>query len=79
MFEFRCGWFPRGMAYIRTPRGDRVTFTDGTATVDDPDLAAALREVPEVFRIVQVSGPEPDSSADPPRPPARRSGRSRTR
>jgi hypothetical protein len=79
MFVFHCERFPSGVAYIRTPRGDRITFTDGAATVDDPDLAAALREVPEVFRIVQVSGPEPDPSADPPRPPARRSGRSRTR
>lgn len=54
MTVFRCERFPRGVAHIRTAGGTVVDFIDGHAEVDDPDLAQALREVPAVYRVVEV-------------------------
>lgn len=62
MAVFRCGRFPTGEAHIRTPLGTIVLFVDGRAEVDDPELAAALREVPPVFEITQEGGGEPPAS-----------------
>lgn len=69
MFVFRCERFPAGTAHIRTASGAVVDFRDGQATVDDAELAEQLCQVPAVFRIVQVSGPEPE--AELVKPPAR--------
>lgn len=66
--RFRCERFPTGLAHIRTAGGVVVDFVDGSAEVDDPDLAAALLAVPAVFGIVQVDI-EPDSPHDPPSGP----------
>lgn len=48
--RFTCSRFPDGEVPIRTAKGV-VMFHDGAADVDDPDLAEALMEVPEVFGI----------------------------
>jgi hypothetical protein len=64
-YAFRCERFPRGVAHIRTVSGTVVDFVDGRATVDDPDLAQELREVPAVFRIVEDPPPGPDPEAVP--------------
>jgi hypothetical protein len=50
---FHCHRFPHGEIPIRTRLG-LVIFTDGQAEVSDPELAAALREVPASFEIKQV-------------------------
>lgn len=63
--RFRCERFPTGVAHIRTAGGTVVDFVDGSAEVDDPELAAALLAVPAVFGIVQVDA-EPDPPHDPP-------------
>ncbi|TDD88358.1 hypothetical protein [Actinomadura rubrisoli] len=52
--------FPWSPVQIRTRLG-LVDFVDHRAEVDDEDLAAALREVPEVFGIVE-EGAEPLAS-----------------
>ena len=66
MSVFRCGRFPLGVAHVRTAAGI-VRFQDGTATVDDPTVAQALRAVPEAFAITE-DGPDP---ASPPAPARR--------
>lgn len=48
--RFTCSRFPDGEVPIRTKAGV-VTFVDGVAEVTDPDLAAALLEVPDSFGI----------------------------
>jgi hypothetical protein len=48
--RFTCSRFPDGEVPIRTKAGV-VTFVDGVAEVADPDLAAALLEVPDSFGI----------------------------
>lgn len=59
MTVFRCTRFPTGVAHIRTPGGAVVDFVDGTAVVEDPHLAQGLREVPQVFGIVEEGEPVP--------------------
>lgn len=71
MTVFRCARFPDGEAPIRTTAG-LVHFKDGSATVDDPELAQALREVPAVFEITE-------EAAEVSRPPAKPRGRSQTK
>lgn len=56
MATFRCGRFPKGRVRIRTSVR-LVDFHDGVATVDDEKVAAALREVPEVFQITEDDPP----------------------
>lgn len=74
MGVFRCERFPTGEVPIRTSAGI-VWFRDGQAVVDDPDTAAALREVPPVFGIVDAeqpkepTGPETPTPLAPERPP----------
>jgi len=48
--RFTCTRFPDGEIPIRTSAGV-VTFVDGVAEVDNPDLAKALLEVPDQFGI----------------------------
>ncbi|MBF8193279.1 hypothetical protein ITP53_47955, partial [Nonomuraea sp. K274] len=52
MAKFQCGRFPHGNVPIRTTHG-LVVFVDGQAVVDDPEQAAALRQVPAVFEITE--------------------------
>ncbi|MGH3602183.1 MAG: hypothetical protein ACRDQH_18215 [Pseudonocardiaceae bacterium] len=66
MVVFRCARFPQGLAKIRTTEGI-VEFRDGAAEVDDERLAAALREVPEVFGITET-GARPAATQRPVRP-----------
>lgn len=77
MAVFRCRRFPNGEAPIRT-RAGLVLFVDGQATVDDPEQAQALREVPDVFGITEedVAGAGGHGAA-PARTPvrARRTGK----
>jgi hypothetical protein len=54
MATFRCEKFPEGK--IRTSAGI-VPFSGGLAVVDDPEVAQALREVPEVFGVAEVTEP----------------------
>lgn len=51
--------FPFERTPIRTRLGI-VEFVNQVAETDDEDLAAALREVPPVFGIVEDDAPEPD-------------------
>ncbi|MBA9003738.1 hypothetical protein [Thermomonospora cellulosilytica] len=62
---------------MRTTAGI-VTFTDGTAHVDDAELAAALREVPDVFGIAEEGGAKGPSSS-PARPARSSTNRRRTK
>jgi hypothetical protein len=73
MTEFRCGRFPSGVVPISTDAGI-VDFHDGTAEVDDPELAEALHRVPAIFEIRQMAtfeeafravAPEPEPEATP--------------
>lgn len=54
MTTFRCEKFPEGR--IRTTAGI-VPFSGGLAVVDDPEVAQALRAVPEVFGVTEVTEP----------------------
>ncbi|NJP27102.1 hypothetical protein FLW53_23455 [Microbispora sp. SCL1-1] len=68
MSLFRCGRFPSGEWPIRTSAGI-VWFRDGQAEVDaDSGLAAALREVPAVFGIIEDGVTEPPT--EPPTEPS---------
>ncbi|MFF4412123.1 hypothetical protein ACFYY8_06290 [Streptosporangium sp. NPDC001559] len=58
MAVFRCGRFPEGDVPIHTTKG-LVEFRGGRAVVDDPEVAAALREVPDVFGITEEGRREP--------------------
>lgn len=69
MSRFRCERFPTGAAKVRTTAGF-VDFVDGSAVVEDAELAAALRQVPEVFGIVEEGAAGSVASAA--RPAARR-------
>lgn len=69
MATARCERFPTGEAHIRTTAGI-VTFIDGAAVVESPELVEALREVPDVFGI-SVVGAETRGSA-PSRTPRNR-------
>lgn len=66
MATFRCARFPTGVAKVHTAKGI-VEFRDGHAEVDDEHLAAALREVPEVFGITET-GATPVAGERPVRP-----------
>lgn len=48
--RFTCTRFPDGEVPIRTRLGV-VVFHDGVAEVDDPDMASALLEVPDLFGV----------------------------
>lgn len=76
MAVFRCKRFPVGEAPIRTRVG-LVVFTDGRAEVTDPEVAAALREVPAAFEITEDVAGAGGHGAAPARPPvrARRTGK----
>ncbi|MCC5580589.1 hypothetical protein IMZ11_33725 [Microtetraspora sp. AC03309] len=52
MSVFRCERFPTGDVPIRTAAGI-VWFRDGLAVVDDPEMAAALPDLPAVFGITE--------------------------
>ena len=54
MSRWQCTRFPSGVAHIRTPDRRIVVFIDGEATVDDPTLDEGLRQVPEVFGLVEL-------------------------
>lgn len=48
--RFTCTRFPDGEVPIRTRLGV-VVFHDGVTEVDDPDMASALLEVPDLFGV----------------------------
>lgn len=62
MAVFRCERFPEGEVPVRTAAG-LVWFTDGRADVTDPEVAAALREVPEEFGITEDEPKRPAKTA----------------
>lgn len=68
--------FPFRVTPVRTSLGI-VEFVDQTAYIDDAELAAALREVPAVFGIVEHGGPPPTSPASPPAAAPAESGEQR--
>ncbi|MFJ2029432.1 hypothetical protein [Streptosporangium sp. NPDC087985] len=70
MSVFRCERFPAGEAPIRTTAG-LVYFVDGRAEVESPELAQALREVPDVFGIVEEDAEVRTTTSAASRPPAK--------